>query len=174
MSPESLPILLFLSAVVLIFWLMWQTIRRRHQTSDDELPPRCPDCGYDLRATPHRCPECGRIVVDRSRYLHSLANDWPANPIAPRLPDPGEPLALLLSTADPMEADLLRQQLCARGITCASTVAEGAADVYANIDQRTPIFHRTFVYAQDLELARGYIRRAQCIPVELFQETSHP
>jgi hypothetical protein len=48
------PIAVLLSALPALraIALFWHTGRARRGV--------CPDCGYDLRATPDRCPECGR------------------------------------------------------------------------------------------------------------------
>ena len=37
----------------------WSWLRRRHR----HRVGLCPECGYDLRATPGRCPECGTIAA---------------------------------------------------------------------------------------------------------------
>lgn len=37
---------------------LWEKFTRKHQPTG----PRCPQCGYDVRATPLRCPECGSLL----------------------------------------------------------------------------------------------------------------
>ena len=54
--PLWLPLLLSLPFP---FILMRRIQRQRHRRNHG----LCPDCGYDLRATPNRCPECGRTPV---------------------------------------------------------------------------------------------------------------
>jgi hypothetical protein len=58
MSLVSIPFW-FLVLVSCVLPLVWageaRRIYRRQSTG------HCPNCGYDLRATPNRCPECGTI-----------------------------------------------------------------------------------------------------------------
>jgi hypothetical protein len=50
--------LVLLSAVLpTVMGLRWYRARRRPR------PGRCPNCGYDLRASPDRCPECGTVCA---------------------------------------------------------------------------------------------------------------
>jgi 4-amino-4-deoxy-L-arabinose transferase-like glycosyltransferase len=56
--PAWLPVIAFAIAPLLALWRFIRK-RRRH------LRGHCPNCNYDLRATPERCPECGAVPVAR-------------------------------------------------------------------------------------------------------------
>jgi hypothetical protein len=152
-------------------WRVWSAATgRRTGDSDEEYEEEpCPECGYDVRASSGKCPECGADIASRRRYLRALSEDWPETNLDPRIPAPGEELVMLHSTPEAFEADLLRDQLLARGIR-----SEAGVWAPTGVARASGPYHRVLVYAGDAEAATAYLERLRQAASELPRAAGRP
>jgi len=146
------------TVIVAILASMWTSVRSNRASTYG----RCEECAYDMRATQDRCPECGWRPGDRRESgridARRLRDAAPADRINVRLPEPTEELTVVYETDHAGDAEVLREQLVARGMSCELVARESGAQQGARLDR--PVYTEFVVWSGDADVARALIERA--------------
>jgi hypothetical protein len=122
---EIVPCFGLLALALLLAVFVWNVSRTYNKLERKKIAIErslCTECGYDLRAGHESCPECGaRVLKELPSDVveldpHALSENWPASAIEPRIPWPGETPVVAHSTRNSIDANLLAEQLQARGV----------------------------------------------------------
>jgi hypothetical protein len=116
-SDLVIPLIVILLGLAVFVWgfrRMWRSMTHRG-VYDEEYRQ---NCGYDVRASIGRCPECGLAIPSRVQEWFPLRDEWPETFVDPRKPGADELPTVVRTTKNGLEADLMCQQLNARGMNC--------------------------------------------------------